>query len=169
MYRAQYDGYYEPCSSKVPIFSLAARVATFASLVVTVVILQTNKATLNTEFRLTYSDTTCLFHSYRYMLYVSILGLVYTVMQIPLAVYYFGARKRLIEHYSLLHIDFYGDKIMSLLLGEGVGATSDLNMAYQTSKLFFDLSYVAAVFILIGCLGSAISSIFSSLALSKDE
>ena len=65
MYRAQYDGYYEPCSSKVPIFSLAARVATFASLVVTVVILQTNKATLNTEFRLTYSDTTCLFHSYR--------------------------------------------------------------------------------------------------------
>ncbi|XP_027183180.1 CASP-like protein 4D1 [Coffea eugenioides] len=175
MSQVRYDGYSEPRSSKVPIFSLAARVATFASLVVTVVILQTNKVTLNTGFRLTYSS---LFHSYRYMFYVSILGLVYTVMQIPLAVYYLRARKRLIERYSLLYIDFYGDKIMSLLLGAGVGAafgaTRDLNKAYEESNVpkihdFFDLSYVAAVFILIGCLGSAISSIFSSLALSKGE
>ena len=71
MSQVRYDGYSEPRSSKVPIFSLAARVATFASLVVTVVILQTNKVTLNTGFRLTYSS---LFHSYRQVVSTNYLG-----------------------------------------------------------------------------------------------
>ncbi|KAL3500041.1 hypothetical protein ACH5RR_039134 [Cinchona calisaya] len=175
MSQLRYDGYDpQPRSSKVPIITLAARVATFASLVVTVVILQMNKLTLNNGYRVTYNNP---FHSYRYMFYISILGMAYSLIQIPFAVYYLRAKKRLIESHYLLHVDFYGDKIMSLLLGAGVGAafgaTRDLNKGVKWSEPkindFFDLSYVAALFIFIGCLGCTISSIFSSLALSEAE
>ncbi|KAL3500053.1 hypothetical protein ACH5RR_039146 [Cinchona calisaya] len=109
---------------------------------------------------------------------VPIINLAARVLQIPLAVYYLRAGKRLIDHYYLRSVDFYADKILSLLLGVGVGAafgaTRDLNRAYEggsepTIHDFFDLSYVAAVAILIACLGCTISSNFSSLALSKDE
>ncbi|KAL3502135.1 hypothetical protein ACH5RR_036584 [Cinchona calisaya] len=102
----------EPRASKESKINLATRVATFASLAVTIIVLQTNRANVKTidggEFKLTYDN---YFDTYKYVFYVSIIGLFYTLLLIPFAVYYLRAKKRLIDSYILLQLEFYGDKV----------------------------------------------------------
>ncbi|XP_071926333.1 CASP-like protein PIMP1 [Coffea arabica] len=173
----KYD-YEEPRPSRVPLINLAARLVTFASLAVTLVVLQTNRATVTTikgdKFRLTYGN---YFHTYKYMFYVSTVGIVYTALQVPFAAFYVIVKRRVFNSDTLLRIEFYCDKFVTLLLGAGVGAafgaTRDLKeytLNKESSSMhYFDMNFIAATFILLGCLGSTISSIFSSWAFPKGE
>ncbi|KAI3453216.1 hypothetical protein Pfo_009879 [Paulownia fortunei] len=157
--------------SKFPVTTLTARVVTMASLIVSVAVLKTNDATLDDGYVLSYKD----FRSYKYMFYVMVIGIGYTLLQIPFAIYYMWKKKHLINSFGFLQFDFYADKIMALLLATGVGAAfgATLDMKKYTddseSKIqdFLTMAYIPAAFLLVGCLASGISSVHSSLALIK--
>ncbi|KAI3702679.1 hypothetical protein L6452_28428 [Arctium lappa] len=60
--------------------------------------------------------------TYRYVFATAIIGVVYSLIQIPFAVYYACTEKRLVRHSCLPEFDFYADKLVSYLLATGVGA-----------------------------------------------
>ncbi|KAL3835283.1 hypothetical protein ACJIZ3_010019 [Penstemon smallii] len=152
--------------------ALTARVGTLGSLIVSIALLKTTDVTLDNVQLLTYKD----FHSYKYMFYAMLIGLAYTVLQVPFAIYYMRRKKHMINNFSFLKFVFYADKVMVFVLATGVGAafgaTMDLKKVrweVDNSRLqdFFTMIYVSAAFLLVGCLTSGISSVHSSLALSK--
>ncbi|KAI3453217.1 hypothetical protein Pfo_009880 [Paulownia fortunei] len=166
----QYDGGAD-YGSKFPVTTLTARVVTLASLIVSVAVLKTNNVTFDNGYVLTYKD----FRSYKYMFYVTVFGIGYTLLQIPFAIYYVRKKKHLINSFGFLKFDFYADKIMAFLLATGAGAAfgATLDMKKYTgdsnSKIqdFLTMVYIPAAFLLVGCLASGISSVHSSLALTK--
>lgn len=48
----------------------------------------------------------------RYVVSTAIIGFVYTLIQIPFAIYYASKEKRFIKHQCLPEFDFYGDKVL---------------------------------------------------------
>ncbi|KAK0587652.1 hypothetical protein LWI29_026434 [Acer saccharum] len=60
--------------------------------------------------------------TYRYVLSTAVVGVTYTLVQLPFALLYAFKQKRLIRGELLSEFDFYGDKVVSLFLGTGVGA-----------------------------------------------
>lgn len=58
----------------------------------------------------------------RYVLATAAVVAAYLLLQLPLAIYYACTEKRVISGKLLPQFDFYGDKLMSLLLATGVGA-----------------------------------------------
>ncbi|XP_027152253.1 CASP-like protein 4D1 [Coffea eugenioides] len=113
----------EPRPSKVPQINLAARLVTFASLAITMVVLQTNRVTFtdskNDKFRLTYNS----YHTYEYTFYVSTVGLIYSAVQAPFAGFYVIVKRRVFNSDTLLRLEFYCDKLVTLLLGLAAGAS----------------------------------------------
>ncbi|KAK3028971.1 hypothetical protein RJ639_039998 [Escallonia herrerae] len=167
---SQLPQYEEPKAPKLPLTILVSRVVTLAALVVSVVILKTNKVTSDVYRTFTYKDI-C---SYKYIMFAMVIGFAYTLSQIPFAVYYLMMGKRLINHYKLLQYDFYGDKFLSYLLATAVGAafgvTADLKKTNESREKFnnyFQIAYISAGFLLIGFLSSVVSSSASSFAISK--
>ncbi|PIM97388.1 hypothetical protein CDL12_23106 [Handroanthus impetiginosus] len=159
--------------SKFPITTLIARAGTLASLIVSVAVLKTNDVTLDNRYVVTYND----FRSYKYMFFVTLIGIGYTLLQIPFAMYYMRTKKHLINHLGFLKFEFYADKIMAFVLttgaGAGFGATVDMKKYKYTSddnkiQDFLTTSYVPAAFLLLGSFASGISSVHSSLALTKN-
>jgi len=162
-------------SKKWSITPLGARILTLVSLIVSIVIMKTNDIPFkdgSIQITIDYS----FIHTYRYVLYSMVVGFVYTVVQIPFAIYYI--KTRLAKHELFSYIEFYGDKVCGFLLATAVGAvfgvTSELKRGADGAKGddqskyddFFNLSYVSAGFLLIAFVGSAVSSVKSSLALS---
>lgn len=47
----------------------------------------------------------------RYAFWVALIGLAYTVLQIPMAMHYMMRKKHLINSYGFLKFDFYADKV----------------------------------------------------------
>ncbi|XXG81735.1 hypothetical protein AAC387_Pa09g2307 [Persea americana] len=106
-------------SSKAMINStLVLRLLTLLLLGASIVVLVTDKVTYSDGTKTTFKDA----FAYRYVIATGIAGFVYTLFQIPFAIYHASTGKRLIRNNFLLEFDFYGDKIISLLLGTGVGA-----------------------------------------------
>ncbi|XP_059281085.1 CASP-like protein 4D1 [Lycium ferocissimum] len=97
-------------SSKFPLIILAARLITIACAVVSIVVLKSNKVTLDKGAKLEYD----YYRSYRYMLGVMVAGIIYNTLHIPFALYFLIAKKRLINHNSFRQFEFYGDKVISL-------------------------------------------------------
>ncbi|XP_022875693.1 CASP-like protein PIMP1 [Olea europaea var. sylvestris] len=131
-------------------------------------------------------DNACL-----YVLAINVLALVYTKLQLPSSICLVVSGKPLWKSPGFLVYDFLGDKILLSLLATGVGAafgaTLDLkknlddlddilqenynNTALSLIRVklddFFNKAYVSAGFLLIAFLTSIISSIISSLDLTK--
>nr|GMD35679.1 CASP-like protein 4D1 [Ipomoea batatas] len=59
--------------------------------------------------------------SYRYILAMGAAGALYTLIQLPFAMYHAVKEKRMIRGKFLPNFDFYGDKVISFLLASGVG------------------------------------------------
>ncbi|XP_011070713.1 CASP-like protein 4D1 [Sesamum indicum] len=165
----QYDeggGY----GSKFPVTVLGARVLTLVSLIVSVVLLETNTVTVD-GYHVSYHD----FRSYKFMFYVTIIGIAYTVLQIPFAAYYMRKRKHLIPNSAFLHLCFYLDKLMMVLLGLGAGAAFGATMDIKKyvgdniPKLqdFLTVVYIPSTFLLVGCIACGVSSVHSSFLLPR--
>ncbi|XP_034703558.1 CASP-like protein 4D1 [Vitis riparia] len=166
----------EPSSSTPsPVISLVLRLLTLISILISLIILTTNSATIvvnSTELKLRFKDV----HAYRYMLFALVVGLPYTLLQIVFGIYHVSMGKRISSSgESLLQFDFYADKVMSYILATGTGAAfgATLDLKEVFSELgsnynnFFNKGSAAASFILFAFLFTAVSSVFSSLALPK--
>ncbi|XP_060200909.1 CASP-like protein 4D1 [Lycium barbarum] len=161
-------------SSKFPLIILAARLITIACAVVSIVVLKSNKVTLDKGAKLEYD----YYRSYRYMLGVMVAGIIYNTLHIPFALYFLIAKKRLINHNSFRQFEFYGDKItfgiIATAAGAALGATVDLQKIVYTennSKIhdFLGLMYIPDAFLVAAFVSSGISSVLSSLTLHKSE
>nr|GMD26539.1 CASP-like protein 4D1 [Ipomoea batatas] len=133
--------------SKLGLLLLASRVATLASLLVSIVILRSNKKTYD--------------------------GCVYSLLQIPFALYFFLRGELLIRYTGFVKFEFYADKVTVVLLATAVGATfgatTDMDDHVRndsewehTLHDFWRLMYLPASFLLVGFATSIISAIFSS-------
>lgn len=45
------------------------------------------------------------------MMSTVVIGLAYTLLQIPFAIRYVSSGKRLVDHHGLVLFEFYGDKV----------------------------------------------------------
>ncbi|KAL2233239.1 UNVERIFIED_CONTAM: CASP-like protein PIMP1 [Sesamum indicum] len=157
--------------SKFPVTALTARLLTLLSLIISVVVLKTNDKSFDNGYVLTYKD----FRSYKYMFYVTVFGIGYTLLQIPFALYFMLKKKHLITSYGFLKFNFYADKAMTVLLATGAGAAFGATMdikKYAGDRIpklqdFLTVIYVPTTFLLVGCIACAISSVHSSLHLPR--
>ncbi|CAN4113889.1 unnamed protein product [Withania somnifera] len=170
----QYNFNEKPPSSKLPLITLAARLITIACVVVSIIVLKSNKVNLNNGGKLDYD----YYNSYRYMFGVMVAGIIYNTLHIPFAVYFLITKKHLISHNSFHHFEFYGDKItfgiLATAAGAALGATVDLQKVVYTennSKIhdFLGLMYIPDAFLVAAFVSSGISSVLSSLSLHKSE
>ncbi|KAL8102987.1 CASP-like protein PIMP1 [Apium graveolens] len=162
-----------PTPVVAPLIKLVVRVLTFICLLISLIILTTNTASVFinfNEFKLRFQDV----KAYRYMLATIVIGIAYTLLQTAFTIYE-ATRENRIGGSSFLLFDFYGDKFISLLLatgtGAGFGVTVDLKDQFGdvTSSFdkFFNKGYAVSSMLLIAVLFTAVSSIFSSLSLPK--
>nr|GMD26352.1 CASP-like protein 4D1 [Ipomoea batatas] len=167
--------------SKLALLLLLSRVTTLVSLAISIVILKNSGKTYDETvtydgntykngYRISYSN----YSSYKYMMFIMVVGCVYNLLQIPLAVYYFFREKHLISHRGFVLFQFFADQvIMALLataLGATFGATVDLDKGVrnkdkveQNLHRYWRFMYLPAIFFLIGFITSIISSITTSL------
>ncbi|KAK1390152.1 hypothetical protein POM88_018330 [Heracleum sosnowskyi] len=177
--------YEEPKASKVPLVSLGARIVTTASLVASIIILKSAKVTYKVDgdkYHFSYNESS----TYQYVLLSMLVGFAYNLLQIPSAIYYLKTGKSLINYYGFFLFDLYGDKLGLLLLatstGASFGATLEIKRAADDLKTigghdasdykskigdFSSMAYLSAGLLLIAFVSSAVSSIISSLALSR--
>ncbi|KAL5762972.1 hypothetical protein ACOSP7_019236 [Xanthoceras sorbifolium] len=121
--------------------------------------------------------------AYRYVIATAAAGFVYTIIQIPFAIYHAIKEKRLFRNQFLPEFDFYADKMVAFLLATGVGAgfaiTFELkkfvrdflssleNLGVDEGDFpinkFLDKANMAIGLLFLGFLCMAILSIFSSI------
>ncbi|WKA09033.1 hypothetical protein VitviT2T_026711 [Vitis vinifera] len=94
--------------------ALVLRILTLLLLAASVVVMATNNFKFSDGTKTSFTDVI----AYRYVAATGAVGFLYTVAQIPFAVYHACTEKRPLRP----EFDFYGDKVISLLLGTGVGA-----------------------------------------------
>ncbi|PIN20830.1 hypothetical protein CDL12_06468 [Handroanthus impetiginosus] len=163
-----------PSTTISPIVILIVRVLTFISLLFSVIIIATNTATstVATSFGLIdIKINFSAFYAYRYMVATGVIGMAYALLQTAFTIFYVTTGTRFGGD-GLAFLDFYGDKVFSYLLATGAGAgfglTVDLKQNDDSeTNSFLNKAIAAASLLLIGFIFSAISSVFSSLSLSK--
>ncbi|CAI9113259.1 OLC1v1013832C1 [Oldenlandia corymbosa var. corymbosa] len=96
---------------------LVLRVFTLLFLAASIVVLATDKVHLDHDTKIYFTDVL----AYRYVMAVAVIGLFYTLIQLPFAIYFVAKEKRWIQHGCLPEFDFYGDLVISFLLATGVG------------------------------------------------
>ncbi|XP_034704239.1 CASP-like protein 4D1 [Vitis riparia] len=153
-----------------PVAALVLRILTLISISISFIVLITNTTTLSSDYgkvKLHFKDV----YSYRYMVFTLVVGFAYTLLQIAFTIYQVCMGKRLSSGDGLYQFDFYGDKVVSYVLATGVGAafgaTIDLKEASSGANKFFNKGSAAASLLLLAFLFTAVSSVFSSLALPK--
>ncbi|XP_059669189.1 CASP-like protein 4D1 [Cornus florida] len=162
---------FPPSTTVSSVVAPTLRVVTFISLMISLIILTTNTATLyiNLEnIKLRFNDV----YAYRYMLATIVFGIAYTLLQTAFTIFQVSMGKRLGGD-GLYQFDFFGDKVMSYILATGAaagfGVTIDLKPFFLGSSInhFFNKASVAASLLLIVFLFTAVSSVFLSIALPK--
>ncbi|OVA08647.1 Uncharacterized protein family UPF0497 [Macleaya cordata] len=116
-------------SKSVLISILVLRILALGLLAGSIVVLATNNFTLSDGTKTSFKDII----AYRYVIATGLLGFLYILLQIPFALYHVCAEKRLIRNGCLPQFDFYGDKIISLLLATGVGV--GFGVTFEFKKL----------------------------------
>ncbi|XP_020209376.2 CASP-like protein 4D1 [Cajanus cajan] len=164
---------------------LFLRIVALAASVVTVTLLVTYKVKFDDGTKLSFRD----FNSYWYELVVAAIGGAYCIVQLPFAIYYAVHQKRLIRNGSLPDFDFFGDKVICVLLATGVGVGFAVSLEFKmffdgifdsvgTAKndatrsaydKFFDRVIVASAILLVACLSMIIVSVISSINRSQSK
>ncbi|KAK1587629.1 hypothetical protein Q3G72_015008 [Acer saccharum] len=103
---------------RTAISTLVLRILTLLSSIACIVLLVTDQVKFGDGSKTTFKDVI----AYRYVLSTAVVGVTYTLVQLPFALNYAFKQKRLIRGELLSEFDFYGDKVVSLFLGTGVGA-----------------------------------------------
>ncbi|XP_073152661.1 CASP-like protein 4D1 [Henckelia pumila] len=151
---------------------LFLRIFTLLALVASIVLMAFN--TVKDEF-----GTKTKFYDvigYRYVVSVGGIGVVYTLIQIPFAIYNAAKEKRLIRNGFLQEFDFYGDKLVAFLLATGVGVgfgisceISRLFILSDEGKKFLKMAKISTGMLLAGFVSMALLCIFSSVRWSSSN
>ncbi|KZV46415.1 hypothetical protein F511_23621 [Dorcoceras hygrometricum] len=167
------------------VVNLIMRLITLASLIVSLSVMASNSEEISSRTTIHFNDL----YSYRYVVATCVIGIVYTLQQLSLAIYEVGSGKKIPYPQFLLIFAFIGDKVILCLLatgaGAGFGATLDLKSKIDElddaleaagfgvpslrAKLddFLNRAYIPAIFLMFAFLTCAVSSVLSSLALTK--
>ncbi|CAI0472827.1 unnamed protein product, partial [Linum tenue] len=118
----------------------------------------------------------------RYLLAVAIIGAVYTIVQLPLAIYHVATGKRLSRKECMPEFDFYGDKLVSYLLATAVGAgflvcadlkedanTAGLGDSRENYDKFFNMGFLATTLLFLAFVCMAVVSVLSSINRNHDR
>ncbi|CAI0400036.1 unnamed protein product [Linum tenue] len=108
---------------------MVLRLSTLFILAASVLVLVFNTVKVSVDFRnftldefnptkITFKDLITL----KYLLAVAIIGALYTVCQLPFAIYHVATGKRLSRNDCMPEFNFYGDELVSYLLATGIGA-----------------------------------------------
>ncbi|XP_073042026.1 CASP-like protein PIMP1 [Primulina eburnea] len=167
-----------PSTAVPPVVALAARMITFICLLVSAVVMVTNKINMIDAESIKFSD----FYVYRYMLAAAVIGIAYTLLQAALTLLHVLTGNK-IGGDGLRTVDFFGDKVVSYLLATGAAAcfgfTVDVKRLNDASEnvagiagntdtdKFLNKANAAAAVLFVGFIFSALSSIISSLSLPK--
>ncbi|XP_031249326.1 CASP-like protein 4D1 [Pistacia vera] len=128
-------------SKSVLISVVVLRLLTLGLLAASIVLLYLDKFTLSGGTKISFKDVI----AYRYVIATGIIGFLYSLCQIPFALYHASKGKRLIRNRCLLEFDFFGDKIIAFLLATGVGA--GFAVTFELKKLLKDfIKSVEAMF-----------------------
>ncbi|XP_030442060.1 CASP-like protein 4D1 [Syzygium oleosum] len=99
-------------------------------------VMVTNHLTYSNGIKTTFKDVI----TYRYVLSTALIGAAYLLVQLPFAIYHACTEKRIFRNGCLPEFDFYGDKLISLILATGVGA--GFAISFELKKFirdFFDV------------------------------
>ncbi|XP_061358151.1 CASP-like protein 4D1 [Gastrolobium bilobum] len=158
---------------------LLLRIVALAASVITVALIVTNNVKFDDGTKLKFQDI----HSYSYVLVVAAIAGAYCLVQLPFAIYYAVQQKRLIRNEFLPELDFYGDKVISLLLATGVGVGFTVSIEFKkffddlfdgsgvpktdptrsTNDKFYIRGIVASAILLVACVAMAVVSVISSI------
>ncbi|KAL7108990.1 hypothetical protein ACP275_06G148300 [Erythranthe tilingii] len=146
-------------TSPSPVIALLLRGLTFLALFISVILNGTN-----TIQGYKFND----FSAYSYMFASGIIGILYTIFQIGFKISHLtGGYQSGLDGWLL--IDFYGDKVVSYVLATGAaagfGLTVDLNHSSGRYSRFLNKANASASLLFFAFMFSAVSSVFSSLAL----
>ncbi|GMH07938.1 hypothetical protein Nepgr_009778 [Nepenthes gracilis] len=160
-------------SKAMPTINVTLRFFTFIFLLIAMVIYSVDKGTMVLPDASTVGVRFSDIIAYRYVLSTIVIGLAYTLAQIPFTLYRIITGRYLMTGRSNILFDFYGDKFISYLLATGTaagfGGTIDLRSALSGLGVgdFFNEAGAAASLVLIAFCFSAGSSIISSYQLSS--
>ncbi|KAK4280625.1 hypothetical protein QN277_012227 [Acacia crassicarpa] len=171
---------------------LVLRIIALAASVVTIALMVTN----NAKYYIPFFDIALLdvkfqdFMAFRYVVAVAAISAAYGIIQLPFALYYAVKQKRLVRNAFFPNFDFYGDKVISLLLataiGAGIGVAYEAKKSFETSNFsgsgldrrtidilnskvfkFYDRAIIASSVLALACLCMAIVSVLSSINYSR--
>ncbi|TKY44856.1 CASP protein PIMP1 [Spatholobus suberectus] len=117
---------------------LVLRIVALATAAATMALLVTNNYAFDNGAELKYQD----FTTYSLVVAIAAIACAYCIVQLPFAIYYAIRQKRLISNGFLQEFDFYGDKVTSLLLATGMGASFALSV--ELKKFIDDPSKISA-------------------------
>ncbi|OIT21892.1 PREDICTED: CASP-like protein 4D1 [Nicotiana attenuata] len=163
-------------TSNIIINSIAIlRILTLASCAAALALIVTNNFKLDGD-KTKFSDI----KGFRYVLAAAAGGVLYSLIQLPFALYYAVKEKRLIKGDFLPMFDFYGDKVIAFLLASGVGVGFGVSIELKIlidqlvdsfdgveefqdkSQKFLDRGIIASGILLVGFTTMAILTIFTS-------
>ncbi|KAH0703282.1 CASP-like protein 4D1 [Solanum tuberosum] len=103
--------------------------------------------------------------SYRYVLGAAAGGILYSLIQLPFAMYHAVKEKRLIRRKFLPIFDFYGDKVIAFLLASGVGLGFGVSFEFKDIKRgeTIERGYITSGLLLAGFITMAILTILTSM------
>nr|XP_009759519.1 PREDICTED: CASP-like protein 4D1 [Nicotiana sylvestris]XP_016443168.1 PREDICTED: CASP-like protein 4D1 [Nicotiana tabacum] len=92
-------------------------------------------------------------------------GILYSLIQLPFAMYYAAKEKRLIRGQFLLVFDFYGDKVVAFFLASGVGLGFGISFEFKDIKRgdTIERGYIASRLLLAGFVTVALLTILTSM------
>nr|GLL20758.1 CASP-like protein PIMP1 [Ipomoea trifida] len=179
-----------------PLINLVVRVFTIIFILASLIVLATDNITYGLGFYDNggYQIKSTDIYAYRYMISVMVIGLVWILIQCVFTILHFSSGNP-IGGNAFAYMEFYGDKVISYLLGTGAAAgfgltvdakrhggfgltidakrsildsyENDYSTLYPFENDFFNKANAAASLLLIAFLLSAISSVFSSYNLPK--
>ncbi|XP_060202953.1 CASP-like protein 4D1 [Lycium barbarum] len=109
--------------------------------------------------------------SYRYVLAAAAGGILYSLIQLPFAMYHAVKEKRLIRGEFLPIFDFYGDKVIAFFLASGVGLGFGVSVELKVQDIergeIIERGYIASGLLLAGFTTMAILTILTSTSNRK--
>ncbi|XP_027115623.1 CASP-like protein 4D1 [Coffea arabica] len=161
------------CTAGLPVIALVLRLLTFVFLLISLIITAIDTVTYVDDFGLEIKVDFSDLYAYRYMLSTTVIGITYTLLQTAFAIFQVSTGKRF-GGAALCYLDFYGDKVISYMLATGAAAGFGITVDFNRLLLkgtdasdFLNKANAAAGLLIVAFLFSAISSVFSSLALPK--
>ncbi|KAH6820721.1 hypothetical protein C2S53_003416 [Perilla frutescens var. hirtella] len=146
---------------------LFLRILTLLTLAASAVLMGLNNITNDDGSKIKFTDLI----AYRYVFAVGAIGFVYTLIQLPFAIYNVLQEKRLIRNACLPEFDYFGDKVMALLLASGVGVgfgvTFEFKRAFDSvfsdeAKKYLNRANISTGILLAGTVFMALLLAFSS-------